>query len=78
MEKARDFTLLRSAEITIENGYKYFVVLETNGSLKITSYITPAANMTIECFRDKPDHVKAMIYDAGQIKINIKKAYGIK
>ena len=78
MERARDFALLRSAEITIENGYKYFVVLETNGSLKITSYITPAANMTIECFRDKPDHVKAMIYDAGQIKINIKKAYGIK
>jgi hypothetical protein len=78
MEKARDFALLRSAEITIENGYKYFVVLEANGSMKIASYITPAANMTIECFRDKPDHVKGMIYDAGQIKTNIKKAYNIQ
>ena len=78
MEKAKDFALLRSAEITIENGYKYFVVLEANGSMKIASYITPAANMTIECFRDKPDHVKAMIYDAGQIKTNIKKAYNIQ
>ena len=78
MEKARDFALLRSAEITIENGYKYFVVLETNSSMKIASYITPAANMTIECFQDKPTNVKGMIYDAGQIKTNIKNAYGIK
>ena len=78
MEKAKDFALLRSAEITIENGYKYFVVLEANGSMKIASYITPAANMTIECFRDKPAHVKGMIYDAGQIKTNIKKAYNIQ
>ena len=78
MERARDFALLRSAEITIENGYKYFVVLETNGSVKIASYITPAANITIECFQDKPAHVKGMIYDAGQIKTNIKKAYNIQ
>ena len=78
MEKARDFVLLRSAEITIENGYKYFVVLQTNGSMKIALYITPAANMTIECFQGKPADVKGMIYDAGQIKANIKKAYNIQ
>ena len=78
MERTGDFALLRSAEITIENGYKYFVVLETNSFIKIFSYIMPAASMTIECFQDKPDHVKGMIYDAGQIKTNIKNAYGIK
>ena len=35
MERTGDFALLRSAEITIENGYKYFVVLETNSFIKI-------------------------------------------
>ena len=78
MERTGNFALLRSAEITIENGYKYFVVLETNGFIKIFSYIMPATDMTIECFQDKPVHVKGMIYDAGQIKTNIKNAYGIK
>jgi hypothetical protein len=78
LERAGDFALLRSAEITIENGYKYFVVLGANSSVKIASYITPATNMTIECYQDKPADVKGMIYDAGQIKTNIKNAYGIK
>jgi len=33
MERAGDFALLRSAEVTIQNGYKYFIVLETNSYL---------------------------------------------
>ena len=78
MERTGDFALLRSAEITIENGYKYFVVLETNSFIKIFSYIMPATDMTIECFQDKPADVKGMIYDAWQIKTNIKKAYNIQ
>jgi hypothetical protein len=43
--KIRDFTLLRSAEVTIENGFKYFVVLdeknlteEISSSMPMTSY----------------------------------------
>ena len=78
MERTGDFALLRSAEITIENGYKYFVVLETNSFIKIFSYIMPATDMTIECFQDKPANVKGMIYDAEQIKTNIKNAYNIQ
>ena len=78
MERTGDFALLRSAEITIENGYKYFVVLEINSLIKAISYIMPATDMTIECFQDKPVNVKGMIYDAQQVKTNIKNAYGIK
>ena len=113
MERAGDFALLRSSEVTIENGYKYFIVLETNsyvktatistpvtaettgsvnmygntGSYNATTYYSggetyhirkPATNMTIECFQDKPVNVNGMIYDAEQIRINIKNAYGIK
>jgi len=57
------------------------------GSYNATTYYSggetyhirkPATNMTIECFQDKPADVNGMIYDAEQIRINIKNAYGIK
>lgn len=38
MQKARDYTLLRSAEITLENGYKYFTVVDASADTR-TSYI---------------------------------------
>jgi len=113
MERAGDFALLRSAEVAIENGYKYFIVLETNSYVKTASFTTPATaqtngtvnmygntgsysattyysggetfhvhkpttNMTIECFQDKPANVNGMIYDAEQIRTNLKSAYSIK
>jgi len=113
MERAGDFALLRSAEVAINNGYKYFIVLETNSYVKTASFTTPVTaqtngtlnvygntgsysgttyysggetyhihrpttNMTIECFLDKPANVNGMIYDAEQIRTNIKSAYGIK
>lgn len=37
-QKTRDFTLLRSAEITLENGYKYFTVVDASTDSS-TSYI---------------------------------------
>ncbi len=113
MERAGDFVLLRSAELAIENGYKYFIVLETNSYVRTASISTPVTaqtygtvntfgntasysgttyysggetyhihrpvtNMTIECFQEKPDNVNGMIFDAEQIRVNIKSAYGIK
>ena len=113
MERAGDFALLRSAEVAVENGYKYFIVLGTNSYVKTASVTTPVTaqtngtvnmygntgsysgttyysggqtynfhkpttNMTIECFQDRPANVNGMIYDAEQIKTNLKNAYGIK
>ena len=44
MEKATDFCLLRSAELTVENGYKYFSLMEENSSNKQKTFTsTPQA-----------------------------------
>lgn len=114
-ERTADFALLRSAEITLENGYKYFVVLQSNTDVRTSAYTTPvtaqtegslntyntgagfssgtysgtteysggethvihkpSTSMTFQCFKDKPTSAAGMIYDAEQIKANIRKAY---
>ena len=45
-EKASDFTLLRSAEIAIENGYRYFVVVESEKYSKVGTYTSPTTSQT--------------------------------
>lgn len=113
LERAEDFTLLRSAEIAIENGYKYFVIIDEKSGTQTGAYTTPATattseslNMygntgsyssttnvyggqtyifhkpsvrnTIKCFKEKPDNIPAVVYDAEQIIKNIKARYIIK
>jgi hypothetical protein len=46
-QKTMDFALLHSAEVTLKNGYKYFIVIDQNQSAKQLSYTTPVtANTT--------------------------------
>lgn len=40
-EKVADFTLLRSAELTLEHGYKYFAVIDSNSYSTYSAYTTP-------------------------------------
>ena len=40
-QRAADFALLRSAELTLKNGYKYFVLSDSNNSIEHSSYTTP-------------------------------------
>jgi hypothetical protein len=40
-QRAADFALLRSAEITLENGYNYFVIIDASQYSKQSSYTTP-------------------------------------
>jgi hypothetical protein len=40
-QRATDFALLRSAELTLENGYNYFVIIDANQYSKNSSYTTP-------------------------------------
>ena len=116
-ERASDFALLRCAELTLENGYKYFVPLQEKSYVKEESYTEPVTaqttgnvNMygnsnyaygsfqgttsyyggnthhfrkprttyTIACFKEKPENVPVMVYDAEQIKTNVKAHYNIK
>jgi hypothetical protein len=45
-ERAADFTLLRSAELTLEHGYQYFMVVDSNSSTSRSSYTTPTTSNT--------------------------------
>ena len=38
MERATDFCLLRSAELTLENGYKYFAIVDENSSTELKTF----------------------------------------
>ena len=115
-DRVEDFALLRSAELALENGYKYFVIMGENqetSTVGVTTPVTanttgnmnmyggngyayghyrgtttysggntffinrPSASMVIQCFKEKPN-VSGMIYDAEQVRTNIKKSYGIQ
>ena len=45
-ESAADFTLLRSAELTLENGYQYFVIIDANSYVSNSTYTTPTTTNT--------------------------------
>ncbi len=45
-ERASDFSLLRSAEVTIENGYQYFIIVESEKYSKTDLYTTPSTSYT--------------------------------
>ena len=40
-EQAADYTLLRSAELALMNGYNYFIVIKSGTTTKQSSYTTP-------------------------------------
>lgn len=40
-ERISDFITLRSAEITLESGYKYFVIIKENNNISKTLHSTP-------------------------------------
>ena len=79
----QNYALLRCAEVALENNYKYFVIAEKLIESKQyinesgTSFV-PVATNTIKCFKDKPQDSPTMVYDAEQVKANIKAQYNIK
>lgn len=42
----REMSLLRAAELTRDNGYTHFVVLDSQDSSKTSSYVTPGSSQT--------------------------------
>lgn len=54
-----DFALLRSAEITLKNGYKYFIVNKSESSPSINKYgdgvVRPVIIYIITLFKEKPE-----------------------
>ena len=95
--QAENFALLRSAEFTIENGYRYFVIVDRGTEIQTDTNVwstpdnvfggqnthsrtdhKPRAWLTIQCFKEKPKNISVMIYDAQQVRDNIKTQYKIK
>jgi hypothetical protein len=45
-ERAQDLTLLRAAELTLTNGYKYFAILDEKSYSKVSAFNTPGQAYT--------------------------------
>lgn len=45
-DKANDFALLRSAEVTLENGFRYFQIVDTKEYAKTGTYTAPTYTTT--------------------------------
>lgn len=45
-EKVTDFTLLRSAELTLEHGFQYFAIIDENNYTSNSTYTTPTTSHT--------------------------------
>ena len=45
-QRATDFCLLRCAEITKENGFKFFNIVNQNNDVSNTSFTTPSSSVT--------------------------------
>jgi len=56
LETVQDYTLLRAAELTSENGYRYFIVLEGGSRLKHHTVTTPASATTYGTFSPYGGH----------------------
>jgi hypothetical protein len=84
-ERVADFNLLRSAEVTLKNGYQYFAIVNSNNYtsssyavIGISTFHTsePGSSNTIICFKKKPE--KTFSYSANFIRKSITEKYGIK
>lgn len=45
-ERASNFALLRSAELTLEKGYKYFIIMDSERYNNVSSYTSPTTSDT--------------------------------
>ena len=85
-QRAMDFTLLRSSDLTLKNGYRYFIVNSSETHNRTSFYVNqygggsiskPRATMIISCFKEKPVETNRMIFDAKFLSASIRKKYGL-
>lgn len=60
-ERVKDLALLRAAELTVQQGFKYFSVVEENNYAKVTSHTTPGHINTT---------AQGSSYDSGTLHLN--------
>lgn len=90
--RAKDFALLHCAEVTLKNGYKYFVISGPGSETTVTQESTygafgpawqsvnkPDVRYTITAYHNKEDAPKgAALMDANLVQDNIKTQYKLK
>ena len=77
------YTLLRSAEVTKENGFKYFVVLKEGYDIlggQINDLVIFGNRFIIQCYEEKPSNVdfNPIIYEADMVINNYQYLYNKK
>lgn len=86
-DRAADLSLMRAAEIGLENGFTHFVIVDNNEGvdMSITSagahldtVNKPKATNTVAYFSKPPQSALGIIYDARFIFESISKKYGIE
>ena len=84
-ERSIDLSLLRSAEIALENGFNYFVIVKSDGlensAYEATTYgdesyahSDPGTTNTIVCFKEKP---QGFAYVALFVKASLRAKYNL-
>jgi hypothetical protein len=83
--KASDFALLRCAEVTLEKGFRFFVISGSRaqhgesygfGGMELLSINNPRSFYTIHCFKDKPPDYY-LWYEATYLARSLRDKYGI-
>ncbi len=77
--RVSDFTMLRAAELTLESGYRYFVLLGETDKTATTvhnghGWIKPGQEARVHCLMDKPKD-GTYAYDARYISRELRRKY---
>ncbi|MDY0354671.1 MAG: S1C family serine protease [Sedimentisphaerales bacterium] len=77
-EKAVDLAMLRAAELTLEHGFEYFVVIGSQS--EVGPLGRPSAELLVGCFREEPRHAQASynVYDAFAVFDEIAQKHHLK
>lgn len=96
LQEARDYALLRCAEITLENGDAYFAITKKRAEDVVSAYTInnqsqgylasspnrankkPLAIYDIQCSTGVPKGVDGTVYNAAEVKMEVKDKYRIK
>lgn len=77
-ETARDYALLRSAELAVENGFSHLVIIDERNTPNTdagTGAGLPTSTVTVSMSHDKPS--EGIAYDAVFLAQSIRSKYGL-
>jgi len=86
-QRVADLALMRAADVALQNGYRYFIIIDNQADTKnvmvaipsgqATGVSKPIMTYTIACHADRPTSGQGVIYDAKQVMVNVGASYGV-